>query len=482
MITYQDFTEAVNNGRLLSFLRKAINQHRDSDEYKMAVIADEYDRQRNRTINEVMQKFYDANGIQYVDFTASNNRIASNFFHRLNKQRCTYSLGNGVTFEDSGIKDKLGDKFDTDLYKLAYKALIHGVAFGFWNVDRLHVFPLTEFVPLWDEEDGTLRAGIRYWCLDWNKKPVTAVLYEEDGYTKYRSENGRNGLNLTEIEPKRSYKQTIQHTEAAGDEVVGEDNYGSLPIVPLYGNDAKQSSLVGMRAAIDSYDLIQSGFANDLQDCAQVYWIIGNAHGMEPEDVRQFMDRIRLQHVVVADTDNSSVTPYTQDIPYEGREAYLSRISNSIYRDFGAFNPEDVAAGNITATQIRAAYQAQDEEADAFEYEIIEFVQQILSLIGLEGVPLFDRNRVANESEEVTMLMQEAQYLDTETLLRKMPNITTDEVDNILKRLDAQDNARFEDNDELQSKIRDLINEILNEREGMGQVTQDNNGGYRYEE
>lgn len=484
MLTYQDFTEAVNNGRLLSFLRKAINQHRDSDEYRMAVIADEYDRQRNTTINEAMRKIYSMNGMAHVDFTASNNRIASNFFHRLNKDRCSYSLGNGVSFgeDDKAIKEKLGDKFDTDLYNLAYKALIHGVSFGFWNVDRLHVFPLTEFVPLWDEEDGTLRAGIRYWCMDWNKKPVTAVLYEEDGYTKYRTKNGRSGLELMEIELKRSYKQTVQHTEAAGDEVVGEDNYGSLPIVPLYGNDSKQSTLVGMRSSIDSYDLIQSGFANDLQDCAQIYWIIGNALGMTDTDVQQFMDRLRLNHVAVADTDNSSATPYTQELPYNAREAYLNRISNSIYRDYGAFNPEDVAAGNITATQIKAAYQAQDEEADAFEYQIIEFVQQILALQGLKGVPLFDRNRVANESEEVTMLMQEAQYLDTETLLRKMPNITTDEVDNILKRLDAQDNARFEDNDELQSKIRDLINDILNEREGMGQVTQDNNGGYRYEE
>lgn len=462
MQTFQDFTKAVEKGQLLSFLRKAINQHRDSNEYKMAVIADEYDKQQNTTINDVIKKFYDANGIAYVDFTASNNRIASNFFHRLNKQRCTYSLGNGVVFEESGVKEKLGDKFDTDLYKLAYKALIHGVTFGFWNVDRLHVFPLTEFVPLWDEDDGTLKAGIRYWCLDWNKKPVTAVLYEEDGYTKYRSKNGRNGLELVEIEPKQSYKQTIQHTEAAGDEVIGEDNYGSLPIVPLYGNDAHQSTLVGMRSAIDSYDLIQSGFANDLQDCAQVYWMIGNALGMDNSDVQQFMDRIRLQHVAVADTDNSSVTPYTQEIPYNAREAYLSRIANSIYRDYGAFNPEDVAAGNITATQIRAAYQAQDEEADAFEYEIITFVQQILALMGLESVPIFDRNRVANEAEEVTMLMQEAQYLDLETIIKKMPNITNDEAKQVLKRKEAEDAQRW--------------------TEQEGAVEQDSNGGFRYVE
>lgn len=443
MLTYQDFTEAVEKGRLLSFLRKAINQHRESDEYKMAVIADEYDRQRNTTINEAMRKIYSMNGMAYVDFTASNNRIASNFFHRLNKQRCTYSLGNGITFDTDGIKEKLGDQFDTDLYNLAYKALIHGVSFGFWNVDRLHVFPLTEFVPLLDEEDGTLRAGIRYWCMDWNKKPVTAVLYEEDGFIKYRTKNGRSGLELMEIEPKKAYRQQIAHTEAAGDEVIGEDNYGSLPIVPLYGNDLKQSSLVGMRSSIDSYDLIQSGFANDLQDCAQVYWMIGNALGMDDTDIQQFMDRLRLSHVAIADTDNSSVTPYTQDIPYNAREAYLARIANSIYRDFGAFNPEEVAAGAVTATQINAAYQPMDEEADAFEYQIIEFVQQILALNNLEGTPQFKRNRIANQTEQIANLVQMGDYLDEQTMLELNPLITPDMVDDILARKDAQDANRW---------------------------------------
>lgn len=443
MQTYQDFMEAVEKGRLIAFLRKAINQHRESDEYKMAVIADEYDRQRNTTINEAMRKIYSLEGIEHVDFTASNNRIASNYFHRLNIQRCTYSLGNGLTFDESGIKEKLGDKFDTDLFQLAYKALIHGVSFGFWNVDRLHVFPLTQFVPLWDEDDGTLKAGIRYWCMDWNKKPVTAVLYEEDGFTKYRTKNGRSGLELAEIEPKRAYKQKVQHTEASGDEIVGEDNYGSLPIVPIYGNRLHQSTLVGMRSSIDAYDLVSSGFCNDITDTAQIYWIIGNAYGMDDTEVQKFMDRLRIQHVAVADTENSSVTPYTQEVPYSAREACLNRIATSIYRDFGAFNPEDVAAGQITATQINAAYQPMDEEADAFEYEIIQFVQQILALQGLEAVPQFKRNRVSNQSEQVTMVVQEAQYLDDETILSLLPNITPDMIPEIMARKDAQEAARW---------------------------------------
>ena len=174
------------------------------------------------------------------------------------------------------------------------------------------------------------------------------------------------------------------------------------------------------------------------------------------------MDRLRLAHVAVADTDNSSVTPYTQEPPYNGREAYLNRIANSIYRDFGAFNPEDVAAGAITATQINAAYQPMDEEADAFEYQVIEFVQQILRLNGLDGTPQFKRNRIANQTEQITNVMQEAQYLDDQTILELLPNITPDMIPEIMARRDAQDSARWTE-------------------EGAA-IQQDNNGGYRYEE
>lgn len=476
--TYQDFQAAVQKGRLLQFMRDAIQEHRNSDAYKIALDADAYDAQRNVTINETVKTIYGMTGAVTSDDTASNHHIASNFFHRLNIERATYSLGNGVTFDTDGIKEKLGPKFDTDLFSAGKLALRHGVTFGFWNSDRLHVFPLTEFVALYDETDNALRAGIRYWSIDWQRKPIYAVLYEEDGYTKYQSKGGKSGLTLEEMEPKRAYKQTVSHTEAGGDEVIGEENYSRLPIVPLYGNEYHQSTLVGMQAAIDAYDLIMSGFANTIADTAEVYWLIGNALGMtttgsgesdDPNDagkpskaLRRYMENLRRYHVAVADTDNSTITPYTQEVPYAPREAFLSDIKRQIYSDFCTIDPDLVAAGNLTATQIRLAYDAQDKAADAFEYQVIEFVQQILSLMGLSGTPQFKRNRVANQQEEVNMIVSEAEYLDDETILDLLPNVTPDMKAGILERKAVQDARRWD--------------------EQGGAVEQDNNGGYRYVE
>lgn len=451
--TFQDFLEAGSNK--IGFINQAINSHITDPVCKVARDADLYDRQRNKTINEYVQTIFTLSGAPVEDFTASNNKIASNFFHRLNTQRCTYSLGNGVSFnkkeerrEPDGtittidvIKEKLGSRFDTDLWTAGYKALIHGVSFGFWNVDRLYVFPVTEFVPLFDEYTGALRAGIRFWRIA-PDKPLSVVLYEEDGYTKYQSISDSDST-LQEVVPKKAYKTVIASTPAGDEAVIGEENYSSLPIVPFWGSRLKQSTLIGMRQAIDSFDLIRSGFANDLTDCSQIYWIVENCGGMTDSDLAKFRDRLKINHIANVDSDNGGkATPFTQEIPFQARKEYLDSIRAGIYEDFGGLDVHTVAAG-ATNDHIDAAYQPLDENADDFEFQCIEFVQQILALIGENDVPVFKRNRISNQKEQTDMVLLAANYLDEITILSKLPFITPDEVQQILERKDEESMGRF---------------------------------------
>ena len=423
MLTYQDFEKARASGGVPAFIGKLLGEHAGSSMVQTARTADEYDHQRNVTIREYAAIRYTAKGERYTDFTKQPSRIASNFFNILNTRRNTYSLGNGVTFTQDGVKEKLGADFDGVLSRAGYLALIHGVSFVFWNFDRAHVFPLTEFAPLWDETTGALRAGVRYWRLD---KDKTAQKLEAQ----------------TE---KRAYKQRERRAPAdVRAEVVGEENYGALPIVPLWGSRLRQSTLVGNRQAIDSYDLVYSGFADDLRDCAQIYWLIENYGGMSGEDIQQFLDRMTLTHAASADTQNGGkITPYTQEVPYQSRAAYLNMMRTSIYEAFGVMDAASIAAGNKTATEINAAYQAMDDKADDYEYQIAECVRQLLALQGIDDYPQFKRNRISNQLEQVQMVMLEAEYLDEETVLNKLPNITPDEVEGIMQRKGEQERSRF---------------------------------------
>lgn len=440
MFTFQDFSNAARVD-LPSAIATAIYQHRTSADYKIALDADKYDAQRNSTITEFVKTLYNSYGAKIADPTSSNNRLCSSFFRRLNTQRVTYSLGNGVQFADDSTKDKLGINFDTQLQNAAYNACIHKAAFMFWNLDHVHVFKYTEFAPLWDEEDGTLRAGIRFWQIDANK-PTKAVLYEEDGFTVFEGESNFGSFRVSE--QKRAYRLTVATTAADPEpEIIGEENYGRLPIVPLYATRLRQSTLVGMKGLIDAYDLIRSGYANDLTDCSEIYWIVGNAGGMQQEDLARFRDRLKFNHIAaVENVDDTTVTPYTQEIPYQSRKAFLDDIRAGIYEDFGGLDVHTISAGS-TNDHIDAAYQPLDENADDFELQIIEAVQNLLRLLGVEDTPIFKRNRVSNEKERTEMILTAANYLDDETVLQLLPFVSPEQVESIMEKKEAENAARY---------------------------------------
>ena len=428
MLTYQDYEKVRDTDKeKAEFIERVIYEHRRSDEVKMALEADEYYAQRNVTITKYAKVLYTAKGEAVKDFTAADNRIASNFFFTMNTRRCTYSLGNGVEFDEKSTKEKLGLRFDTILKNAADYALIHGCVFLMWNLDHVNWFKLTEFAPLVDEYTGALRAGVRYWQLE-DKKPLIAVFYEEDGYTEFVKE--KNDPMRIKSE-KRAYKLTYAKAPADTQaEVVSAENYGALPIVTLWGSKLHQSTLVGLKRSIDAYDLIRSGFANDLQECAQIYWILENYGGMKDSDVEQFRDRLKLQHIATADTsDGGRVTPHTMEVPHEANVKFLTEIRAGMYEDFGLMDLRTLSA-SATNDHITAAYQAQNDMADDFEYQVIDAVQSMLALLGIEDTPQFKRGQIINTKETVETLVMEAGLVDLppEMLLKHFPNFTPEQV------------------------------------------------------
>lgn len=457
MITYQDFLKIKGSGTLAKFVGKVIDEHRGSGAYLVARIADEYDAERNVTILEFARKIFSADGQKIDDPTASNMKLTSNYFARLNIQRCTYSLGNGLTFQDKAVGKKLGANSDKVIKDAGYFSLIHGVSFLYWAFDHIHVFKLTEFAPLFDEQNGGLGAGVRFWQIS-DDKPLYAVLYTPEGYMEYSSDKGTTSELKAKTDEFLAYRVTVHTTPAVGGDVETAHNYAALPIVPLWGNRLHQSTLIGMRSKIDAYDSVQSGFANDMTDCAQIYWLVNNAGGMTETELAKFRERLLYRHIATVNAaDGVEVKPYTQEIPHSARKVLLDQIRNQIYEDFGGLDVHTVSAG-ATNDHIDAAYQPMDENADDFEYQIIDAVQKLLALQGVDSgkaTPQFKRNRISNQREQVEMVMMEAEYLDDETVLKKMPNISSEEVEEIMKKKAAEDLSRMGGNEPVGDVIDD---------------------------
>lgn len=444
MKTYQDLLEVVNSeDQKKEFLISAINDHKGSDRYYWAKTGATYDKQENTTIMSYRKLLYTMSGQAVPDNFNANHKLPSNFYNRFNMQENQYLLGNGVNFDDNDIKDKLGTKkkaFDTMVQKLGKLALTQGESFGFWNLDHIDVFEFLEFVPLYDEEDGSLKAGIRFWQID-DRKPLRVTLYEMDGYTEYIKRS--TDKNLEELRPKRAYVLKTHTTQADGTEIYDGENYPGFPIVPMWGNQDHVIKIRAWQPKIDCYDLIESGFANDVDDASLIYWTINNAGGMDDVDLAQFLQHMKTVKAAVVSDEGANAEAHTLDIPVQARDTYLTRLEKDLYKDAMALDTEAIATGNTVATAIRASYEPLNMKTDDFEYCVIEFIQGILELAGLEGDPTFKRSIIVNQSEETNMVLAAAQYLDTETILKHLPFLSVDEIPGILDNAVREEAERF---------------------------------------
>lgn len=445
MRTYQDFLEVAEKSDRdrMEFVLAAINDHKNSDLYQQAKIAREYDEHRNVTIITVQKLLYTLSGKAIPDNYSANYKLRSAFFPIFMRQETQYLLSNGVILKNAENKKRLGKKFDNQIQELARSALVGGVAYGFWNLDHLEVFTALEFVPLLDEENGSLRAGIRFWQVATNK-PLRATLYEPDGFTQFIR---RSGKEMEILAPKRGYISVEASSEVDGTEILEYQNYPGFPIIPMYGNRARQSELVGQREAIDCYDLIKSGFADTVDDASIIYWTISNAGGMDEIDMARFKETMRRIGVGLVDDDGAKAEAHTLTIPVEAREALLSRLSDDLYRDFQMLDTTKIQGGQKTATEITAAYQQMDNKVDEFEYCVGDFLYQLFALIGIDDDPTFTRSKIVNQLEQTQMVLLAASYLDDETILSKLPWLTQEEIANILKRKSAEELERYSTKD-----------------------------------
>ena len=423
MITFQDLQAVGNDQKArMKFIRGFIDDYRASNTFKDAEIAFDYGRKRNRTICEYQKLLYTVSGKAVPDNYTANWKMTSNFLYRFVTQEVQFLLGNGVTWSKEDTVKKLGEDFDTQLQKISTYALIGGTAFGFWNLDHMDVFKNTEFAPLYDENNSAMMAGVRFWQIS-DDKPLRATLYELDGYTDYLWTHGEGQV----LNKKTPYIIKLQSTKADGTVIYDYSNYPTFPIVPLWGNQNKQSELVGIREQIDCYDLIKSGFANDVDDASQIYWVIQNGGGMDEIDLSKFIQRMKTVRAAIVEDDGAKAEAHTIDVPYESREKLLDRLSKDLYRDAMALDTERIVSGATTATQIKAAYEPLNSKADDFEYCVFEFLDDLLAVAGItDESPTFTRSILINRAEEIGNVLQCVNYVDPDYITQKLLTLLGD--------------------------------------------------------
>lgn len=464
MITYQDLLAAGDGEQnKIDFVYKVINDWQTTEIYKKAIETRAYYASEDVEILKFQKFLTKVTGEQIPDLWSANYKITSNFLERFITQKVQTLLGNGVTWNNEETADKLGTKekpFDSQLKELGENASNDSVSFGFFNVDHVDVFQLREFAPLFDEEDGAIKAGVRFWQID-AEKPLRAVLFELDGYTEYIWRKGSGEKANGEIfKPKTAYKKLIREAPIGGAEIYDYMNYPEFPIVPFWNNKHRQSDFkTAIKSKIDVYDMIYSGFANTVDEASYIYWTL-QAGGMDDIDLQEFIERLKKLHAVAVD-DDVTATPNSIQAPFEARETLLTRLERDLYRDAMAVDESNLASGAATATEIKAAYEPLNRKVDDFEYSAIQFINGILAVAGIDDNPTFTRSFTINAGEELQNVLSAAVILPPEYVAEKVLTILGDgdRADEIIAEMHRNEQERLIDERRDEQAQNDTPNE-----------------------
>lgn len=445
-ITFYDlntFEEHSRAGGLYNAILDAIKWHSSCEDVKIARTADKYAMRENTTIRNFVNVYYTITGAAKEDTIKPNHQLACDYFDYLNSQRCNYSLGTGVSFNNEETLGKLGEDFPEVFSQVGYYALIHGASFIFWDLDHCYNFKLTEFCPIIDYSTGQIVKGIRYWQ-NTSDSPLYVEFYEEDGFTRLIKRDEDETLSEMEGGAKRKYIVVLKKTEADDNPtLVREENWSQIPIFVFYGNKHHVSTLPGMRSEIDVYDLAMSGFANNMTDAQNILTIVSGYDGMNTADMIKLQEWMRRVGIVQADEGKIDIKQIDHDV--NGRVEFLKQLETYIYSQFGGLDVHTVMAGQ-TNDHIAAAYEPLNARADDFEDQLTKGLRPLLAMLGIDDAPIYTRKAIANEKEIIDAVLAEYQagIIDRETALRKLPNIDNDEIKEIMDAIEGQEQARFD--------------------------------------
>jgi enoyl reductase-like protein len=126
-----------------------------------------------------------------------------------------------------------------------------------------------------------------------------------------------------------------------------------------------------------------------------------------------------------------------------------------------ALDTTQIAAGQVTATQIEAAYEPLNEKCDMFEYCVNEFLKGILAVFGMEDTVTFTRSKVSNKNEEIQAILSGAEYLSQEYITEKLLTILgdVDLVDEVMEQIADESMSRMSEGEDLLGEDEENLQE-----------------------
>lgn len=434
------------------FLTKAIDDFKNSEFFKRARLGNDYFYGFNETIlnrRNTLTTIKSSTG-NALDLDVNKAKISTNIFGRLTIQQVGTLLNWGLQTKNNANKNKLGEDFDTNLSLVAEKSITHGKAYIFYNDNQTQILEaygnggFNGCFLLQDEDTSINMIAIRFHQID-RDKPMYVEVFELDGKTKYRIK----GEEFIILQPKKPYKEV---KFLITNDTLETFNYSSLPVVELRYDQTGMSALTkSLQTLIDRMDILSSDYADVMERIKSIWWIFNNFSG-DIDDLIEIKKEVETLGMVLARED-STADLKTVDIPFLAVEYALKLYEKQVYKDFMAYNTDEITGGSLTNVAIKSAMENHLKKVGRWERQhVIKFVRQILLLAGADTTDIKFRYDVLmneNETNQTIIDAYNSRILDRETALSKLSFIDPSEVQDILKRTELAELSIVPDVDDV---------------------------------
>ena len=368
----------------------------------------------------------------------ADNRIPRNFHGLLVNQKAAYMFTAPPLFDigsqeaNKRITDVLGDRYAKTTKDLCINASNCSVAWlHYWvNTNKQFEYGVVDsrqIMPVWtsdlnkkligilrvykeiDENDGEYYEIYQYWndkqCQAFRKKSADTL---DEGLQSY-------AMFCNFIDGVANMEDTFTH------------EYGQVPFIPFFNNNITTSDLDNIKALIDVYDKVFSGFVNDLEDIQEIIFVLSGYGGTS---LAEFLQDLKKYKTVKLDEqeEKPGLSTLTIDIPVEAREKLLDITRKAIFEQGQGVDPQPEAFGNASGVALKYLYSLLELKAGLMETEFKlafgEFIRAICQYLNNECksiIQTWTRTAITNDTELATIASSSKGVVSDKTILKNHP-------------------------------------------------------------
>ncbi|WP_182185548.1 phage portal protein [Pectinatus frisingensis] len=371
---------------------------------------------------------------------SADNRVPRNFYGLLVNQKASYMFTAPPLFDvgsqesNQVISDTLGDIYAKNCKDLCVKASNTGMAWVHYWVDDKQVFDYgiidaKEIIPIWDSHlNKKLLAVLRvYKNIDDEGKTWNIYEYWTDTECWSFQKLDDDTIDC-ELIP---YSMFMNFADAGSGTAPNQlkHDFGKIPFIPFPNNNICTGDLDNIKALVDTYDKVYSGFANDLEDIQEIIFLLTNYNGA---NLNEFLADIKKYKTVklqsIGADDHSGLETLTIDIPVEAREKLLDMTRKAIFEQGQGVDPQPQDFGNASGVALKYLYSLLELKAGLMETEFrLGFGMLIRAICDLKGIKIktltqtWTRTAIANDLELATICKDSVGIISNKTILKNHP-------------------------------------------------------------